>query len=139
DAKGIDSIWYNWNGTNVTYTSPVNVTFPDGTHVLQAWANDSGGNVGSATITFTIDTTSPIVVINHPENTAYVTSSQLVNITASDISGIDTIWYNWNGTNVTYTSPVMVSFPDGTHVLQAWANDTLGYIGSATVTFTIFL
>ncbi|MHA1847206.1 MAG: hypothetical protein ACTSXU_06135, partial [Promethearchaeota archaeon] len=52
--------------------------------------------------------TVPIVKINNPVNTTYTSSVQQVNISASDENGIDSIWYNWNGTNVTYTSPVNV-------------------------------
>ncbi|MHA1793088.1 MAG: BspA family leucine-rich repeat surface protein, partial [Promethearchaeota archaeon] len=137
DENGIDSIWYNWNGTNVTYTSPVNVVFTEGTHVLQAWANDTNGNVGSATVVFTVDTTHPTVVINSPVNATYIGSMQQVNISASDENGIDSIWYNWNGINVTYTSPVNVAFTEGTHVLQAWANDTSGNVGFTSVMFRI--
>ncbi|MHA1791886.1 MAG: hypothetical protein ACTSVI_04525, partial [Promethearchaeota archaeon] len=78
DASGIDTIWYNWNGTNVTYTSPLNITFPEGMHALQAWANDTRGNVGYTFMVFTIDSTNPIVVINNPVNTTYTSSTQLV-------------------------------------------------------------
>ncbi|MHA1791113.1 MAG: BspA family leucine-rich repeat surface protein [Promethearchaeota archaeon] len=137
DASGIDSIWYNWNGTNVTYTSPVNVTFTEGMNIFHTWANDTHGNVGFTIVTFTIDTKDPVVVINNPNNTTYTNPTQLVNITASDVNSIDTIWYNWNGTNVTYTSPVNITFLEGMNVLNAWVNDTNGNVDSATVTFTI--
>ncbi|MHA1791882.1 MAG: BspA family leucine-rich repeat surface protein [Promethearchaeota archaeon] len=139
DASEIDSIWYNWNGINTTYTAPVSITFPEGTHVLQAWANDTNGNVGSTSIIFTIDSIKPNVVINSPVNATYAGTTQVVNITAGDVNGIDSIWYNWNGTNTTYTAPASITFPEGSHVLQAWANDTNGNVGSASVMFTIDL
>ncbi len=137
DNNGIDTIWYNWDGTNVTYNSALNIAFSEGTHTLHAWANDSVGNIGSAQVTFTINYDSPLVVINSPKNILYDNVLQLLNITASDNDGVDTIWYNWDGTNVTYTTPQYIIFPDGFTTIQAWANDSIGLIGSISVTFVI--
>ena len=51
------------------------------------------------------DRTPPTVIIHSPEDGNYNSATQLLNISASDNSGIDTIWYNWNSINVTYISP----------------------------------
>jgi surface protein len=136
DAVGVDTIWYNWAGTNETYTSSQSIEFPEGTHTIYAWANDTAGNIGTASITFTIDMTAPGVVINSPSSGIYPGPQQLT-ITASDAVGVDTIWYNWAGTNETYTSSQSIEFPEGAHTIYAWANDTAGNVGSTSVSFTI--
>ena len=137
DDNGIDTIWYNWEGSNETYTAPQNITFSEGLNTIYVWANDSVGNVGSSSVAFTIDTTAPIVEIKSPTNTIFPEAKRLLNITATDDNGIDTIWYNWEGSNETYTAPQNITFNEGLNTIYAWANDSVGNIGSSLVTFTI--
>lgn len=137
----VDSIWYNWNGTNVTYTSEINITFPDGTHTLYAYANDSLGHESSDSVTFTIDSTSPTLIINTPIN-GNIYDAEIapyiipINISAND-TNLDIIWFNWNGTNVTYSSVVNGSFPEGVTTIYVWANDSFGNLATASSTFTV--
>jgi len=56
DDIEIDKIWYNWNGINITYTAPISITFNEGSNTINAWANDTVGNVVTTSITFTIAT-----------------------------------------------------------------------------------
>ena len=137
DNKGIDTVWYNWEGSNETYTVPQNITFSEGLNTIYAWANDSGGNVGLTLVIFTIDTTGPIVEITSPTNITYSDAQQLLNITATDDNGIDTIWYNWEGNNLTYTIPQIITFTENLNTIYAWANDSQGNVGSTSVVFTI--
>jgi surface protein len=139
DENGIDKIWYNWEDVNVTYTSPMNITFNEGVNTINIWANDSMGNIGSTNISFYIDSIKPIVSILSPNDGVYADPAQLVEITATDESGIDAIWYNWEGVNITYTGPTYIAFNEGLNILQVWANDSTGNIGSTSVTFTIDL
>jgi parallel beta-helix repeat protein len=83
------------------------------------------------------DATPPTIIIISPETTTYTYPSILINISATDDVGISAIWYNWNGTNVTYTEPVYVTFPTGTITLYAYANDTSGNVNSTSVTFNV--
>ena len=57
------------------------------------------------------DTTDPVVTIVHPVEGLYVNSTQLLEIVASDNFQIDSVWYNWEGVNVTYTGPEEIVFP----------------------------
>ncbi|MFX1554854.1 MAG: hypothetical protein ACFFBV_13070, partial [Promethearchaeota archaeon] len=139
DNIAVDTIWYNWNGANVTYTSAHFITFNEGLNTIYAWANDSTGNTGTTSVTFTIDTTPPTVEINSPMNTTYDTATQLLNISASDNIAVDTIWYNWYGTNETYTSAHSINFNEGLNTIYAWANDSMGNTGTTLVTFFINL
>ncbi|MFX0099975.1 MAG: BspA family leucine-rich repeat surface protein [Candidatus Hodarchaeota archaeon] len=79
----------------------------------------------------------PTLEIESPTSTTHILPNQWVKITASDDDGIDSIWFNWNGTDVLYNSPVKVTFSEGTHTLQAWAKDTRGNVASTSVTFTV--
>lgn len=138
DNIAIDTIWYNWNGTDMTYTAPHSIMFNEGPNTILVWANDTAGNVGSTSISFTInDLTAPTVQIINPTNTSYLDPIQLLNISATDFIDIDTIWYNWNGTNQTYTVPLYISFNKNSNTIHAWANDSAGNIGSTSITFTI--
>jgi surface protein len=134
----IDSIWYNWRGENVTYVAPYYITFDEGVNTIQAWANDSKGNIGSDSVTFTVDINDPTVQINHPMNSAYSDPVQILNVTVTDDLEIDKIWFNWNlGTDTFYESPINVTFSDGLNVMNVFANDTAGNIFQDTVSFTI--
>ncbi len=68
NATNSQSVWFSWNATsNQSYTNPVNVTFGDNaTYTLTAYANNSIGNITSASVTFRVDTslndtTAPII------------------------------------------------------------------------------
>ncbi len=56
---GIDSIWFFNGSANVTYTVPVYVEYAEGQHTLDAWANDTAGNVGTDSVVFVVDTSAP--------------------------------------------------------------------------------
>jgi hypothetical protein len=54
EGDNIDRIWYNWEGEDVIYTDPINITFPNGQHTLTAWVNNSFGDLVSTSVTFNI-------------------------------------------------------------------------------------
>lgn len=54
-----DSVWYDWNGTNITYTAPVYVEFNEGSNTLYAYANNSDGSFNSTSVTFSVVITTP--------------------------------------------------------------------------------
>ncbi|MBN1215869.1 MAG: DUF285 domain-containing protein [Candidatus Lokiarchaeota archaeon] len=86
----------------------------------------------------TIDTIKPTVNLDSPISTTYYDISQQLEITASDNIGIDTIWYNINdGENVTYSTEINIIFSKGLNTIIAWANDSAGNIGIASVSFII--
>ncbi|MHA1720422.1 MAG: BspA family leucine-rich repeat surface protein [Promethearchaeota archaeon] len=137
DDNFIDTIWYNWRGENVTYVSPYYITFKEGVNTIQAWANDSQGNIGFDSVTFRVDVNDPIIDIKHPMNTYYNDQVQLLNLTVTDDIQIDKIWYNWNGTDIFYQSPLNITFSDGLNIINVSANDTAGNTFQNNVKFTI--
>jgi hypothetical protein len=84
----------------------------------------------------TIDKIKPTIEIISPNNQTYNYSTILLNISAND-SYLDTIWYNWNGTNYTYTTSINITFAEGLNILYAWANDTAENENSTNVTFSV--
>jgi surface protein len=135
----INDIWYNWNGNDVTYWSAVNIVFNEGVNTINVWAKDSAGNVGFKSITFTVDTTDPLIEILSPiDDKSYYGITQLLEISASDpTTEIDTIVYNWEGSNETYSTPEEIPFNVGYNTLNVWANDSAGRISMDTATFLI--
>jgi hypothetical protein len=110
DDTEIDTIWFNWDGMNITYTAAQVIMFNEGQNTIKVWANDSTGNIKAISITFIIDETIPTIEITSPLNTLYEDNSQLLAITATDETEIDTIWYSWKGTNVTYSAAQQIVF-----------------------------
>jgi subtilisin family serine protease len=132
----VDTIWFNYNGTNTTYTQSVEVNLDDGDYTLYAWVNTSLGTTAQANVTFTINTSSPLITIGSPINQIYNQSNgtTLLNITTN---GHDQIWFNYNGTNITYENPINITATQTPTTLFVWANNSLGTIGTANVTFEI--
>ena len=132
-----DNIWYDWNGTNYTYTIPINITFNEGSNTLTAWANDSSGNFNSTNVTFKIDTTPPIISVISPTNTTYNTTTVWFNATASQT--ISKWIVNYNGTNITLANiNSTLAVANGTHHLLLYANDSVGNFGlNNSIWFTV--
>ena len=129
-----------FNGTeNVTYTTPVNVVFNEGSNTLIAYVNDSVGNENSTSVIFNVDSGPPEISIISPLNITYNDETILVNITANG-SSIDTVFF-FNGTeNVTTTNGgdgVFVDFNEGSNTLIAYVNDSVGNENSTTVIFSV--
>lgn len=145
----LDSCWWTNNSgvDNYTLTDCVNITtetWADGTHNLIIYLNDSVNNINSSSITFTIDTTPPVLSIVHPADTAsYSTNSIDLNYTTSDVTmGLETCWYrnHTDTTNITIacgTNTSISQSSDGTYTIYMWANDTLGNEVSDSHTYTI--
>lgn len=87
----------------------------------------------------------PDVEIISPVHMTYAPGDVPVEIEALDIFGVDTIWYNvkkdgsWIfGENQTYTGiDLLSSLSVGNYRLYAWANNTFGLVGKASVEFHV--
>jgi hypothetical protein len=111
--------------------------------LLAGYVNDTMGLYDSdivnanILVSLFVDNIPPQLFINSPKNQTYYSSNLLINITATDYS-LDKVWYNYNGTNITYSNPINVILPDSNYLMRAWANDSLGNINSTSTYFTIF-
>ncbi len=163
DNANVDTIilYGNWSGNwvaNQTNSTGVNDTvwtvsvgeIPDGLgHIWGVWCNDTLGNEdwSDTNRTLNIDTTMPLVTINDPQNQSYITNSILFNVTATDIVGINSCGYTFDGgaTNYTLTNndgdfwdDTNVSMNQGqTNVIFA-CNDSFGNLnGTMEVAFFV--
>jgi len=131
-----NTILYNWNGINQTYSGTGFITFNEGSNILNAYALDNAGNFNSTSVTFTVNTpVYPTLEIISPINdTSYNNASQLLDISSNG----DTVIYNWNGTNQTYTSSITIEFAEGSNTLEVWAiENILNLTNYSTVSFMI--
>ena len=92
----------------------------------------------NVSISYTVlDNTAPNITIISPLNQSYNNATILVNISASDTSGVSSIWFYNGSANITYTNPVNYVFLQGSNKIIAYANDTFGNINTSSVTFSV--
>ncbi|MFX1255590.1 MAG: hypothetical protein ACFFCZ_28565 [Promethearchaeota archaeon] len=152
DVNGITGYYYilDQNPTTVptsvtgTYTS-VNGTQPsspltDGTWYLHVVAVDGTGNVGKTAAHYQVNIeTKPIINLSSPVNASIVQSGILIDLIITG-QNLSYILYHWdNDANTTLSSPyeIILSKPDGLHILYIYANNTLGNWTSETFVFTV--
>jgi hypothetical protein len=92
DNVAVGSYWFSYNDSlgnqsaNISWSSIIDVQFPDNaTITLFAYANDTSGNTGSSSVTFTINVSAP------PD----ITAPSISNINVSAITNQSAI-VNWN-------------------------------------------
>ncbi len=131
---------YTWNTTSLT----------NGSYTLNAKAYDAAGNIGTASVTVTVDnsvadTTLPTVSLTAPANNATISGSSMLTATASDNVGVTKVEF-YQGTTLLgedTTSPYSYTWnlgavADGSYTLSAKAYDAAGNIGiSGNVTVTV--
>ncbi len=149
----LDTCWYSIDGgaSNITITCGTNVTglnSGEGSSTWTIYANDSIGQESSDSVTFFVDSITPLIQFVSPTTATGNFSQNFIeaNITASD-TNLDTITiylYNSTGlvqTNTSTNSTFFVNFtglPDETYSLNATVNDTLNNVNQ-TETRTIIL
>ena len=142
------SCWYSAdNGqTNTTITCGQNITgqtWDEGQINVIVWANDTLGNTNSSRIMFFVDSISPIVSIDIPnEGDTYGTNENLVlNFSVSD-TNLQNCWYNLDdGTNVSLPlcANAVFNVSEGSHKLIVFANDSINNIGAESKNFSVNL
>jgi len=146
----LESCWYSNDSmlSNISFSTCgdniTSLTWSEGQHNLIIWANDSYGNLGTSTLTFTIDLVSPVLEYLSPTfNNATTTSNTSVEINVSITeANLDEVKYNWNGTNYTLYNDslvLMMNFDnvsdleeDDTHVFDVSGNGNNGTLFSGT-------
>lgn len=153
-----ETVWLNYTTSddvvNVTYragTGPsrtadgnLSQDLSDGFYNLSVTATDSAGNQNSSEVSFTVDTSPPSLTIENPDNRTYTFSDPVLNASASDFSGLESVIAEVNGSrNVTlvlnssfYVNDTY-SFPEGSHRLFFYAGDTAGNTARENVSLEI--
>ena len=101
----LNTTWF-FNGTeNVTYTTPDYVTFDEGGNTLYAYVNDSAGNLNSTSVVFSTDTIFPIydnlTALPTPPTSYLPGQNYSFNATWTDNFGVESVIFEFNGTNYT--------------------------------------
>jgi len=130
-------------------------TVPDGPYTLQSVAYDTNGNTGlSPTIAVNVDNlnTLPVTSVLVPSNGAFLTGSQYLDASASDIFGVSKVEFHLTGGTlndalIATAKPTYYGWlaawntttvPNGTYTLQSVAYDTNGNSGQSTgITVTL--
>jgi len=140
------SMWYNLDGgANSTpvaaSTLSTTITPSAGAHTLNVYANDTGGNVGSKSVPFTVDNTAPTLTVTSPvEGTTYGSSSVSL---AAALNEAGTIWCSVDGgTNSTAAAAplatTLTGLADGAHTVTVYGADSAGNAATAKlVNFTV--
>ncbi|MFX1499621.1 MAG: nitrous oxide reductase family maturation protein NosD [Promethearchaeota archaeon] len=146
----LDTMWYTLDGGLHNYTFIANETIyqpawnavPEGNVTLTFYATDDLEHIGSAGVIIVKDYKAPTIKINSPTTGVFFGSSApSFNVRITE-DYLDTMWYTLDGGlhNYTFTAngtiyqPAWNSIVDGAIILEFFANDTLGHIGSSGVT-----
>ena len=150
--EDLDSTWYSLNGgENKTFTGNGTINqnlwsaLSNGTVTIRFYANDSAGNIGVAVIVYKIDILAPLITIDYPQLDGIYGSTSpdyLININEANM---DKMWYSFDGGDTIHfidsisgktVQDVWDALPNGEVTITFYANDTVGNVGSASVTFT---
>ncbi|MBT4136164.1 hypothetical protein HOD75_01700 [archaeon] len=143
-----DKCWWsnssgNWNSSSVnpeTYLFS-GITSNEGSNNWSVYCNDTNGSVFSKSVSFTIDTTSPVINITYPLSTTYATALTELNYTHSE-TNTGYCWYSINSgaTNSTPVSPgtnfTNFTSSGGSNTWIVYCNDSSNNINSDSVIFT---
>ncbi|HYO59464.1 MAG TPA: Ig-like domain-containing protein [Archangium sp.] len=151
DNVGVTRVEILENGTLVSSSSTYSRSFSgsaqNGTYTYTVRAYDAAGNVGSRTLTVTVnipstgDTVAPTVSAS--ANSTLFTAAGTLNLTSSatDNVGVTRVEILENGTLVssssTYSRSFSSSTQNGTYTYTVKAYDAAGNVGSRTLTVTV--
>lgn len=135
EIKLDDGVWVDV-GLNDTYELIVPT---DGLHQISIKVVDGIGQSAVSTISFTVDTTPPVVQITSPASSITNQTTITLEWSGSDaISGVDQYRYRWDGGSWRTTATTSASvgpLDDGRHLVEIMASDVLG--NSAVYSITI--
>ena len=139
-SVNVNGIAATVSGTSFTATG---VSLREGVNLITATATDSGGGVGSGTVSVILDATAPTVSITSPANGATVSSPSvtvagLVNDIVTGTIGSNDVTVSVNGVaaqvaNRSYSLNNVLLVP-GSNTITVVATDNVGHTSSATAT-----
>ncbi|MDK2849806.1 MAG: hypothetical protein PWR32_473, partial [Candidatus Woesearchaeota archaeon] len=144
----LSECWYNAGSGNVSLPSCQNITLTgltEGTHTITVYANDSSGNIGFDSVSYTIDLTTPQISIQSPQQDFEYQNSNSVdlNYTVSDDREISSCWYVLdNNPKVDLPGCInttIVGLTNDNHTVTVYVNDTAGNVNFSSVNFSVNL
>jgi len=147
---------YNSTNSNINSTTYTDATrtinwtgLSDGNYTYNVTITDSVNQQNStSTRTITLDTGAPAVSFNNPSSYGNYSGSIVLNVTVTDGSGVDTVFFNITNSsgvqNATYTASNpsgniwnatlnTSSFLDGIYNITAYANDSNGNLNNTVL------
>jgi hypothetical protein len=141
-----DSCWYNTGAANTTITcqNGTALSLTEGAKSLAVFANDSAGNIGGATVYFTLDKTAPAVTLLYPGSNANISSQSMgFNFTSNDTWSATTsctLYINGLGSganatvkNATATTLANTTIPEGANSWYVNCTDLSGNTTQSSV------
>ncbi len=133
--------WSNGSGNNAI-TAPFDVSlagWADGAYTIVVNASDVLGHTSSRSVSFTIDSVGPTVVLNSPSNNSYFVAGRTLDFSAGD-TNLATVVSSNGGAFSTFASPYDISttgMPDGTLTVRVNATDLAGNFLNISFSFTV--
>ncbi|MFX0024187.1 MAG: hypothetical protein ACFE9S_17810, partial [Candidatus Hermodarchaeota archaeon] len=145
-GPGIQATWYTLdNGlTNFTFTGlsgkinqAVWDNYDDEIIIIRFYVNNSLGKIGYDEVLVRKDPDAPIILVNLPFNQTAFALAPLINLTIIE-PNLDTVWYIVDDIKIDLTnnltqyldSFIWNNLPQGTFILELFANDTLGNLNN---------
>lgn len=122
------------------------ITLVEGSHTATATLTNLANNTASATASFIVDTTPPLISITSPANNATLTATSVkVNGTASDANGITSVVVSIDSGPASATSfdpttgkwTLQTTLTNGTHTIKATATDMAGNKVTASISVKV--
>jgi len=151
NASNPDKCWWSnssgvWNSTPVTCgINWTGLTAIEGSNTWTVYINDTSGIQNSSSVTFSVDSTAPIVTILSPTNITYATSSIQFNFSLNEAgscmyslnAGQNNYTMTANASNTGFNATSYKGIADGSYIVRAYCNDTAGNKNyTTTVTFS---
>jgi len=115
----------------------------EGPHTVEVWAFDAVGNVASASVTFSVDLSDPILTVLTPASGAWLATPDVTVVWAGSdaLSGLDHYETSldsgpFGGIGLA-TSRLFPALPDGPHAVDVLAFDVVGRQVTASVAFAV--
>ncbi|MBI4081301.1 MAG: Ig-like domain repeat protein [Candidatus Lambdaproteobacteria bacterium] len=150
DEPGIASVFLDGDPVD-TRSGGMLPPLANGEHTVRVDVRDAAGNVGSASVTFSVaqpppppppppgppaDTTAPVVTITSPGATVTVATPLLTY--ASDEPGTDAVFLDGSPVG-TRSGELLPALDTGDHTVRVEVRDAAGNVGFASVTFSVLL
>ncbi len=136
-SKGNTTVYLDGTANNTAIPSgSILSSLTEESHNLTITVNDTAGNVGKTTVYFTVDITSPIVIITSPTNSTYTQNSTTLIYSVSE--GSVTVYLDGTANNTAIPSSTILSnLSEGSHNLTIKAIDIAGNVEILTRIFTV--
>lgn len=138
DAESVLFFVENVDTQNQSYVGETIRTFPEGSYIFHVFANDSVGNWIHLTTSFIVDDTPPSVLILSPQSEEYSENLiEIVFLPSEDAISVQYFIEGYDSLNITWSTPISRSLPNGEYTLYVYVEDAYGRIGSSQVSFLI--